>query len=150
VELPGNWTEKAIEQLLDTAYTTFERTQSDLNLQNRSRIIRKKRSVGLIPARAGVDISRESLDELVLRVTAKIHDMAVVIDSSDSSVLQQLPPFCAFNGGSDVWVDVSNKRIGVQVLQSFLGIEPSQSLHIGDQFLNTGNDFGARYVAPCI
>jgi len=26
------------------------------------------------------------------------------------------------NGGSDAWVDVGNKRVGVQVLQSYLGI----------------------------
>jgi len=38
----------------------------------------------------------------------------------------------------------------VQVLQAYLGIEPAETLHIGDQFLNTGNDFAARAVSPCI
>ena len=59
-------------------------------------------------------------------------------------------PFCAFNGGSDVWVDIGNKRVAVEVLSSYLGIDPHEILHIGDQFLNTGNDFAARAVCPCI
>ena len=58
------------------------------------------------------------------------------------------PPFqCS---GGDAWVDVGNKRVGVLVLQSYLGIPPEETLHIGDQFLNTGNDFAARSVCPCV
>lgn len=53
-------------------------------------------------------------------------------------------------GGRDAWVDVGNKRVGVQVLQSYLGIPAEETLHIGDQFLNTGNDFAARSVCPCV
>ena len=30
-------------------------------------------------------------------------------------------PFCAFNGVRDAWVDVGNKRVGVQVLQFEIG-----------------------------
>jgi hypothetical protein len=59
-------------------------------------------------------------------------------------------PFCAFNGGSDVWVDVGNKRVGVSVLAAYLGLAGDEILHIGDQFLNTGNDFAARDICPCI
>lgn len=47
-------------------------------------------------------------------------------------------------------MDVGNKRVGVQVLQSYLGIPSEETLHIGDQFLNTGNDFAARSVCPCV
>ena len=36
------------------------------------------------------------------------------------------------------------------MLQSYLGVPPEESLHIGDQFLNTGNDFAARSVCPCV
>jgi IMP-specific 5'-nucleotidase len=36
------------------------------------------------------------------------------------------------------------------MLQSYLGVQPVKTLHIGDQFLNTGNDFAARSVCPCI
>ena len=36
------------------------------------------------------------------------------------------------------------------MLQSYLGVPAVKTLHIGDQFLNTGNDFAARSVCPCI
>jgi hypothetical protein len=35
-------------------------------------------------------------------------------------------------------------------LQCYLGIEPDKTLHIGDQFLNTGNDYAARAASPCV
>ena len=103
----------------------------------RARIIRKKRSVGLIP-KADEKIPREALDEAVLRIQTELDEAKVSL------------PFCAFNGGRDAWVDVGNKRVGVQVLQSYLGIPAEETLHIGDQFLNTGNDFAARSVCPCV
>lgn len=37
-----------------------------------------------------------------------------------------------------------NKLIGVQVLQKYLGAAPAATLHVGDQFLSTGNDFATR------
>ena len=79
-------------------------------------------------------LRRESLDEAVLRVQAAIREMGTHV------------PFCAFNGGNDVFVDIGNKRVGVAGLQTFIdgGVEPQQCLHVGDQFLNTGNDFAAR------
>ena len=45
-------------------------------------------------------------------------------------------PFCAFNGGSDVWVDIGNKLIGVQILQNYLNAKPGETFHIGDQVGN--------------
>mmetsp|Transcript_2217 Transcript_2217/g.4313 ORF Transcript_2217/g.4313 Transcript_2217/m.4313 type:complete len:168 (+) Transcript_2217:223-726(+) len=83
-------------------------------------------------------IRREALDETVLRIQTELDEAKVTL------------PFCAFNGGRDAWVDVGNKRVGVQVLQSYLGIPAEETLHIGDQFLNTGNDFAARSVCPCV
>ena len=47
-------------------------------------------------------------------------------------------------------MDVGNKRVGVQLLQSYLGVPAEETLHIGDQFLNTGNDYAARQTCPCI
>jgi len=134
-EAPGNWPEDEITNVLDRAEASF---QSSLEEQNmRARIIRKKRSVGLIP-KEDVKIPREALDEAVLRIQTELDAAKVRL------------PFCAFNGGRDAWVDVGNKRVGVQVLQSYLGIPPEETLHIGDQFLNTGNDFAARSICPCV
>jgi IMP and pyridine-specific 5'-nucleotidase len=59
------------------------------------------------------------LDESVLRIQTELDAAKVAL------------PFCAFNGGRDAWVDVGNKRVGVQVLQSYLGIPPEETLHIG-------------------
>ena len=35
-------------------------------------------------------------------------------------------PFCAFNGGSDVFVDVGNKSLGLEALMSHLGYQAHQ------------------------
>eukprot|EP00573_Skeletonema_grethae_P011677 CAMPEP_0201696858 /NCGR_PEP_ID=MMETSP0578-20130828/8365_1 /ASSEMBLY_ACC=CAM_ASM_000663 /TAXON_ID=267565 /ORGANISM="Skeletonema grethea, Strain CCMP 1804" /LENGTH=569 /DNA_ID=CAMNT_0048182891 /DNA_START=174 /DNA_END=1883 /DNA_ORIENTATION=+ len=134
-EAPGNWSESEVKSVLDMAEESFKTAMEDQNM--RARIIRKKRSVGLIP-KADEKITREALDEAVLRIQSELDNSKINL------------PFCAFNGGRDAWVDVGNKRVGVQVLQSYLGVPPEESLHIGDQFLNTGNDFAARSVCPCV
>ncbi|KAK1744408.1 IMP-specific 5'-nucleotidase [Skeletonema marinoi] len=82
-ESPGNWSESEVKSVLDMAEASFNSSMEDQNM--RARIIRKKRSVGLIP-KADEKITREALDEQ----------------------------------WRDAWVDVGNKRVGVQVLQSYL------------------------------
>lgn len=134
-ESPGNWSEADVTSILDRAEASFQKSVEDQNI--RGRIIRKKRSVGLIP-KMDESIRREALDETVLRIQTELDEAKVTL------------PFCAFNGGRDAWVDVGNKRVGVQVLQSYLGIAAEETLHIGDQFLNTGNDFAARTCCPCV
>ena len=42
-------------------------------------------------------------------------------------------PFCCFNGGSDVWLDIGNKNIGVQILCEYLKCQGQNTLHVGDQ-----------------
>ena len=134
-ECPGNWNEAEIKSILDRAEACFQTSLADQNM--RATIIRKKRSVGLIP-KVDEKIPREALDETVLRIQTELEEAKVSL------------PFCAFNGGRDAWVDVGNKRVGVQVLQSYLGISCEETLHIGDQFLLTGNDFAARSICPCV
>jgi len=135
-DAPGNWDEKEVTKLLDLAENSVRESISSLRI--RGRVIRKKRSIGLIPT-TKQSIPREALDESVLTAQAKL----------DGNTDVKLP-FCAFNGGSDVWVDVGNKRVGVHILSAYLGMPPEETLHIGDQFLNTGNDFAARDICPCI
>jgi IMP and pyridine-specific 5'-nucleotidase len=139
LEAPGNWSSQEVQGLLEGAEESFRQTQVDLNL--RGRIIRKRRSVGLIPL-PDRTLTRESLDEAVLRVHEKLHGM----NGGRGPGI----PFCAFNGGGDAWVDCGSKRVGVRILQCYLGIEPAETLHIGDQFLNTGNDYAARDASPCV
>mmetsp|Transcript_14195 Transcript_14195/g.32861 ORF Transcript_14195/g.32861 Transcript_14195/m.32861 type:complete len:224 (-) Transcript_14195:456-1127(-) len=138
-ETPGNWGEEEVTELLDLAERSMTCSMEDQKL--RARVIRKRRSVGMVP-KSDTFIPREALDETVLRVQAELGQM----HQGRGPNL----PFCAFNGGRDAWVDVGNKRVGVQILQSYLGIPLTETLHIGDQFLNTGNDFAARDVCPCI
>ncbi|OEU12137.1 IMP-specific 5-nucleotidase [Fragilariopsis cylindrus CCMP1102] len=143
LDSPANWSEHNITQLLDLAECSLKASIEDQNLRN-ARFIRKKRSVGLVPASLDdAPIPREALDETVLRVQDDLDNM---LRSNTSPSL----PYCAFNGGRDVWVDVGNKRVGVQLLQSYLGVPAEETLHIGDQFLNTGNDYAARQTCPCI
>lgn len=115
--------------------------------------------------------ARKVLDECVLRIKHAIKSNGIKL------------PYCAFNGGQDCWLDVGNKRVGVEALQviwkNFLtrsahcfpnyqsslidgaydavsavkahfGVGPAETLHIGDQFLNTGNDISARSVATTV
>jgi IMP and pyridine-specific 5'-nucleotidase len=124
---PANWSDEDIQKLLDVAETAARESVEDQLI--RGRVIRKKRSVGLVP-QTNQQIPREALDETVLRCQLALQKMN---NGTGPHV-----PFCAFNGGRDVWVDVGNKRVGVEVLGAYVGIDPKETLHIGDQFLNTG------------
>ena len=103
-----------MKSVLDKAERCFNACMKDQNM--RARIIRKRRSVGLIP-KADEKLTREALDEAVLRIQTELENCKVNL------------PFCAFNGGRDAWVDIGNKRVGVQVLQSYLGIPPGTCQH---------------------
>ncbi|KAK3267486.1 hypothetical protein CYMTET_23958 [Cymbomonas tetramitiformis] len=60
-------------------------------------------------------------------------------------------PFCAFNGGGDVFVDVGNKRLGLTALQKYLGnCHGSETLHVGDRFTVSGNDAATRATCSII
>ncbi|KAI1203571.1 IMP-specific 5-nucleotidase [Nemania serpens] len=115
-------------------------------------LMRKDRAIGIIPSDPNVRIPRESLEETVL-VVQKILELSV--GGTDRN--KKIVPFCAFNGGRDVFVDIGDKSWGVTVCQQWFGaknggrpisIKPEETLHVGDQFLSAGsNDFKARSVA---
>lgn len=136
------WTEPTIQALLNKAEVALRECVQNLNLP--AILIRKERAVGIIPSSPSIRFARESLEETVL-VVQKILEMSPV-----SKTL----PFCAFNGGNDVFVDIGDKSWGVLVCQKFFGdlagrkIEGKKTLHVGDQFLsaNGANDFRARKV----
>ncbi|KAL8687677.1 MAG: hypothetical protein Q9218_006220 [Villophora microphyllina] len=130
------WQEDDIQSLLDVAEGALKECIN--NMQLSAEIVRKDRAVGIIPATGPgkQKFTREQLEETVL-VTQQI------LDLSDPG---KKIPFCAFNGGNDVFVDIGDKSWGVLSCQRYLGgIEGSRTLHIGDQFLSAGaNDFKAR------
>ena len=142
----------ACAELLDVAEASLAETMKELEL--RVRVIRKARACGVVcggsegkaryPDGAGSTyIPRESLDELVLRLQSALR-------AYQSTAPGPHLPFCAFNGGNDVFCDIGNKAVGVDGLRRLLGLPPASVLHVGDQFLDTGNDYAARVVVPCV
>ncbi|KAJ9292649.1 hypothetical protein DTO271G3_8542 [Paecilomyces variotii] len=128
-----SWRDDDITELLDIAEAALRQCVSNLHLP--AAVLRKERAVGVYPL-AGHKMHREQLEETVL----------VVQSTVDRSPVGSRLPFCAFNGGNDVFVDIGDKSWGVRVCQRYFGgIERSKTLHIGDQFLSAGsNDFKAR------
>lgn len=147
---PYKWDKDKVSAFLDAAESSFRQSKADLRL--RTRIIRKPTSVGMIPGgEAMVDavpvghgslkIKAEALDEVVLRALDNIQALP--------EELKQLH-YCAFNGGRDCWVDVGTKGVAVEALQAYFNIPKHGCLHIGDQFLQTGNDISARDTCATI
>ena len=128
-----SWTEPNIQALLDVAEEALRECIDNMALS--AEILRKERAVGIVPSsKPGAQkFTREQLEETVL-VTQQVVEM---------SPAGKRLPFCAFNGGNDVFVDIGDKSWGVLACQRFLGgIDGSKTLHVGDQFLSAGaNDF---------
>lgn len=124
------WQEEDISELLDVAEVALRECVTNLNLP--AEILRKERAVGIFPSNGG-KFNREQLEETVL----------VVQQMVEMSPVGKRLPFCAFNGGNDVFVDIGDKSWGVLACQRFFGgIEGAKTLHVGDQFLSAGaNDF---------
>lgn len=171
------WNPDKLSRIMDASYGHLKHLQRKFNLDDDSRtqIVRKERSLGIIPV-PGFQILRETLEEIVLSLLVKLNE---ILNEKATHVEAHIPvlsqssaehPFtisdevsgedirvCAFNGGSDVWVDIGDKALGVAALQEYLCQDPhhsgcpitkSQSLHIGDQFASVGaNDFKARLSA---
>lgn len=80
---------------------------------------------------------------LIMNVVQLEETVLVVQRILELSPAGQLLPFCAFNGGNDVFVDIGDKSWGVMSCQRYFGgIDGGKSLHVGDQFLSAGaNDF---------
>ncbi|KHO00945.1 IMP-specific 5'-nucleotidase 1 [Metarhizium album ARSEF 1941] len=152
------WSEADIAALLDVAESALKDCVRTMNLP--ATIVRKDRAVGIIPSEPHVRIARESLEETVL-VVQRILELSH-LGSQTQAAGRSSPattttgrkgvPFCAFNGGRDVFVDIGDKSWGVTVCQQWFGrqgaaIRGENTLHVGDQFLSAGsNDFKARSV----
>ncbi|TLD07760.1 hypothetical protein PgNI_10415 [Pyricularia grisea] len=140
----ASWNEGDINNMLDVAESALNDCVKNLNLP--ATVMRKDRAVGIIQRDPDVRIARESLEETVL-VVQKILELSTAGRAGRV-------PFCAFNGGNDVFVDIGDKSWGVTVCQQWFAggsadkfIRGENTLHVGDQFLSAGaNDFRARSV----
>lgn len=116
---------KAANLLLDIAERTLHHAVADLAC--RAEVVRKQRAVGVIPGgERGLErapqgsgakrIRTEILEEFVARVREAVAQVGEQF--AQDSERREPPwhiPYCAFNGGSDVWVDVGNKAMALQV-----------------------------------
>ncbi|KAL4784105.1 IMP-specific 5-nucleotidase [Aspergillus varians] len=132
----ATWKQDDITELLNIAESSLRACVANLNLP--VSVLRKDRAVGVYPKNKG-RLSREQLEETVL----------VVQNTVERSQVGSRLPFCAFNGGNDVFVDIGDKSWGVRACQQYFGgIDPARTLHVGDQFLSAGaNDFKARLAS---
>ncbi|KXJ90566.1 imp-specific 5'-nucleotidase-like protein [Microdochium bolleyi] len=147
------WSEDSIDRLLDMAEAALRDCVKTMALP--ATVMRKDRAVGIIPTDPKIRIPRESLEETVL-VVQKTLELSVRATGGADNNSSKAVPFCAFNGGRDVFVDIGDKSWGVSVCQKWFGgsspsdggmIKGDQTLHVGDQFLSAGsNDFKARSV----
>ncbi|KAK1498851.1 IMP-specific 5'-nucleotidase [Colletotrichum abscissum] len=166
----ASWSDADISALLDVAEGALLECIRTLNLP--ATLLRKDRAVGIVATDPAVRIPRESLEETVL-VVQKILELSALgspaqaaghstiapsapASSTEPTAVRRRVPFCAFNGGRDVFVDIGDKSWGVTVCQRWFAakaghpetpIAGEKTLHIGDQFLSAGsNDFKARSV----
>jgi IMP and pyridine-specific 5'-nucleotidase len=120
------WRGEDIEALLDAAQALLLEGAARLRLP--VDVVRKERAVGVVPTAPTI---YEVLEELAISVQVRLEAPAGI-------------PFCAFNGGADVFVDVGNKSLGLEALMAHLGLQPAQVLHVGDRFTESGNDSATR------
>jgi len=138
-ELMRSWRTEDIDRLLTLADENLRAACARHRLD--VQFLRKERAVGCYPTQAGVRIAYETLEDVALT----LQDLLQTHPEAPKGI-----PFCAFNGNRDVWVDIGDKRIGIEALQQFLGVEQSQTCHLGDRFTSTGNDSRARSVAMTV
>jgi IMP and pyridine-specific 5'-nucleotidase len=97
------WLEDDITELLDSAEKTLRETTQVLHME--AMILRKERAIGIVNT-TSKRYTYEDLEEICLTLQHELKHCNV--------------PFCAFNGGNDVWVDVGNKALGIQALQKYV------------------------------
>ena len=134
------WDVASIDELLAAAEQALTACAQNLGLC--MSIIRKERAVGMIRTDGPKGWPYAVLEEIALDVQA-----ALASTPASAHV-----PYCCFNGGNDVWIDIGHKALGIRALQAFIGepgkpVPPAASVHIGDQFTGTGNDHKARDAA---
>eukprot|EP01080_Neovahlkampfia_damariscottae_P008363 gene8363-188_t len=123
------WKEEEIEKFLKDVCDKITKVADDINLSYKYKLIKKPRAIGYIPNDPNSRGRAESCDEISLSIRRDLN-----------------PPFkfCSFHSNGQVWVDVGNKSLGVKAFQQKFGAKSDETLHIGDQWREVGNDIAAR------
>ncbi|CAI4218305.1 unnamed protein product [Parascedosporium putredinis] len=108
----ASWSDEAIHSLLDVAESALRECIRTLALP--AIIVRKDRAVGIIPR------------DPAFRLPAKLSKRPSLSFKNARCERHAQPrsrpyPFCAFNGGRDVFVDIGDKSWGVTVCQNYFG-----------------------------
>jgi len=121
------WEEGDIESTLNEAQRLL--TEGAARLMLPVSVIRKTRSVGVVP-------TGQTIYEV-------LEDLSITVATNLISPL----PFCAFNGGNDVFVDIGNKSIGLDALMNFLDLKMGEVRGVGGVGVE-GGGFGWLGLVP--
>ena len=133
----SSWTEENVKALLDVGEAALRDCVECLGLP--VQVLRKKRAVGIFPSQ-GVRLAREQLEETVLVVQR-------VLETSEAG---KRIPFCAFNGGNDVFVDVGISHMGsCRVRRILAGLRGGGRCMWGISSFRRGRMI-LRYVELCL
>eukprot|EP00471_Norrisiella_sphaerica_P012233 CAMPEP_0184497496 /NCGR_PEP_ID=MMETSP0113_2-20130426/36736_1 /TAXON_ID=91329 /ORGANISM="Norrisiella sphaerica, Strain BC52" /LENGTH=394 /DNA_ID=CAMNT_0026884629 /DNA_START=110 /DNA_END=1294 /DNA_ORIENTATION=+ len=161
--LVASWDKKDVKAFLDLAADTLENLCNDFKLK--FSLVRKPLASGVLYDGEENPSVPLFLDEIAFEVRDALQDHFSPAGLRLSSGQTGSLPFCTFNGGRDVFVDVGSKAIGIRSLQRYLGLvnrhfvddenavfedEMAHTLHVGDQFTRAGNDLLARKVASTL
>ena len=125
------WEEESIAEILHDARWCLEDAAE--RLQVPVEVIQKERAVGVVPTGSTI---YEVLEEMAITVQMHLGERSV--------------PFCAFNGGNDVFVDIGDNSHGLESLMRYVGCRSGETLHVGDRFTLSGNDSATRDVCAIL
>lgn len=76
----------------------------------------------------------------VVPLAPTIYEVLEELALTAQNQLMSSVPFCAFNGGNDVFVDVGNKSCGLEALMNHLQVHPHE---VGDQRRTCGYGYSS-------
>jgi hydroxymethylpyrimidine pyrophosphatase-like HAD family hydrolase len=106
-----------------------------LGLFDKFKFIKKERSIGFVPINENENIRYEPCDEIAISLQNEIKANF---------------EFSSFHSYNQIWCDIGSKTQGILSLQNLLETSYEETLHIGDQFREIGNDISARKVSSTL
>jgi IMP and pyridine-specific 5'-nucleotidase len=158
--LVAGWDSRDIRAFLDLAAETLTQLCQKFKLE--VTLVRKPFATGVLYVGETSPSLPLFLDEVAFEVRDRLQDQ---FSPAGLRLSSNHLPFCTFNGGLDVFVDVGSKAVGIRSLQKYLGLVDTffqdndsflsetiaaHTLHVGDQFTRAGNDLLARKVASTL
>ena len=119
VEELTKYNQSEIDQLLNMAEIKAMETAKTIKLGDKLKILRKEKAVGFPSTRASlIFVGLVMIDPTYIPRSEMLNEIVFAIQ--DALPKHFSVPFCAFNSGKDVWIDIGNKSLGIRVFQKFL------------------------------